>query len=159
MKFKILINNMDINRNLYVRVKHDDILLLTISPKDFHKNKDLLYKTILGNVIDTEFVSFTQTNDEVSLFISKSLLNSKEKEFYKVTKDQPKYFSLQFYNNKSGINYTGIVYKISEIFSDINIPIIYVNSYDNNYILIEMRFKEHAIQKVIENPDFIFVES
>lgn len=149
----------EIDNNLYVKIEYDDILLLKIPSDEFHEHKHLLYKTILGKLSEKEFVSFTQTKKEVSLFISKSLLNEDELEFYDVKKDQPLYSGFRFYTANHGIYHIGVVNKISNIFIGINIPILYVNSYGNNYILIESRFKELAIQRVMDVPNFVFVEN
>ena len=46
------------------------------------------------------------------------------------------YKVLQFHEGCSGIDHIGIVQKLSMIFSKNGIPIVYVNSFSNNFVLI-----------------------
>ena len=147
---------------LYVENKHDDILLYTIPLKILQKLKEKLSECLFSNNNENDFISYIKTQDECSLFISKNLLHSyfseSEKELINYLKEQKKYISFKFYEKNTGISQVGIVNKISEVFSEINIPIIYVNSYENNYILMESYYKEHAINTLLQYDDFKFIE-
>ena len=47
------------------------------------------------------------------------------------------YRVIQIHEGCSGIDHIGIVSEISSLFADINISILYINTYNNNFILIK----------------------
>jgi hypothetical protein len=56
-----------------------------------------------------------------------------------------KYHIIQIMNTQDIINDTGIVAKISDIFSKSNISILYLTTLENNFILFEEDFYDEAI--------------
>jgi len=82
----------------------------------------------------SEFISFTQHEKEISIFVS-----SKFDDYFKnlpVTKMEDEYRVLKVYQTNHGIEELGIVAQFAKIFMDMEIPILYVNSFSNNYILL-----------------------
>ena len=55
------------------------------------------------------------------------------------------YHIIQIMNTQDIINDTGIVAKISDIFSKSNISILYLTTLENNFILFEEDFYDEAI--------------
>ena len=49
------------------------------------------------------------------------------------------------------INDVGVVREISDFFNTINIPIIYINSFNNNYILIDSEYLPTFEKTLIEH--------
>lgn len=119
----------------YFKTLNFNVLLIKIY-KNYYKHNflDLMNLILLKN----KFCSFTKTDDEISLIVDeKSFLNI---DLHKgINKLCTKYKIIQFYEEGSGIQHIGIVKKISSLFSKSNIPILYVNSYNNNYVLIELK--------------------
>ena len=86
-----------------------------------------------------KFISYTVSENEISLFIDEELINDHLmiiNNTIGIYQDTRKYSILQIYENCSGISHIGIVAKISKLFSKNKIPIIYINTYNNNFILI-----------------------
>jgi len=46
------------------------------------------------------------------------------------------YQALRVYQNDHGINELGVVSKLAKFFSDAEVSILYVNSFNNNFILV-----------------------
>ncbi len=92
---------------------------------------------IMGYLIpilyNSNFFNVSQDNTELSLFVSSkvdlSLLSF-------LNCDNEEYNIIKINQNYHQINDVGVVSEISKFFSSINIPILYVNSFNNNYILI-----------------------
>ena len=55
------------------------------------------------------------------------------------------YKIIQIHENISGIDNIGTVSEISSLFTDINISILYVNTYNNNFILVKKSDYDRAI--------------
>lgn len=62
------------------------------------------------------------------------------------------YHVFSIHEDCPGINHVGIVYFLSGLFTKVNIPILYVNTYSSNLIFISDEYKEKAIQIMSENP-------
>ena len=91
-----------------------------------------------------KFITYTKTESEFSIILDEQciLTNFSVEELSIINIDQSTYLVLQiFEDNENGINHVGIVSRLSKIFSDNNIPILYINSYNNNYILVSDIYK------------------
>jgi hypothetical protein len=44
---------------------------------------------------------------------------------------------IQIHENSSGMDHVGIINRISGILTKNNIPILYINTFNNNYILVK----------------------
>lgn len=95
-------------------------------------------KEIIGHIIPLlytdSFFNISHDGDELSLFIPSTFDVSNIKCLY----SQASEFSVIKVNQDSHqINDVGVVREISDFFNTLNIPIIYINSFNNNYILID----------------------
>jgi hypothetical protein len=122
--------------NFSIEVHPETINICFVNKHSFH------YKCILGFLFDcntNEFFSITNSRDEFSIFIPKRVALTLQKEFGSNINIEPEdYTCLKiFYTDQiDGVTDTGVVCSISDVFSKHNIPILYVNSFNNNFILI-----------------------
>ena len=98
-----------------------------------------IFKLFLDN--RTSFISYTKSGDEVSIIIDRHSLDISELGHIGAINIEPTIYKvLQIFENYSGIDHIGIVSKLSKIFFENNIPILYINSYNYNYILYPTLF-------------------
>ena len=128
-------------KDFYVNILPNEVVILNMNIlKRYHLLQPILELTLLNTKSD-HFFSLTSTEDELSLVTDSSLLKTLrsadklvEIEDYNALKDS--YRILQFHEGMSGISHTGVVEYLSKLFSKENIPIIYINTYNNNFILV-----------------------
>lgn len=99
----------------------------------------------------TPFYSLTSHNDEISLIIDSNYV----KYFENISHINiiNNYKIIKIYNDVHGIDEVGIVCDIFASFVDKHIPILYINSHSNNYILFEIKDLlkvEETIHKLFE---------
>jgi hypothetical protein len=94
------------------------------------------------------FFSLTINNPEISLIVNWTLSpyftllpNATIIDTYRIAK---------IYEDQELLTHIGIVKSISSIFSDNNIPILYINSYGNNYVLFEDQYLDR-VNNVIDD--------
>jgi hypothetical protein len=113
---------------------------------------------ILGHLIpflyEDSFLSFTQHGEEISIFISskhKDLFNKIPTviKMFNENNDLQEYNVLKLYQINHQISELGIVSQFSNAFKEMEIPIIYVNSFSNNFILIPKE-ELHKLEGLIE---------
>lgn len=140
------INNMDnithtdSNFNLYAI---NNIVALVRIPKNL---KDMYMKNIVELLFykDNKFVTFSECQDEISIILDQSLITPFENNYdVQIMKD---FKVMQIYEDQHGINHIGIVNKISGIFTQNNIPILYINTFNNNFILTSSNDYDKAIK-------------
>lgn len=109
------------------------VRIFMVNKKDRKKVLELLLKLITSDG-DT-FYNINEGDDEVSIVADVSMDKYIKKlpcvyypDIYRV---------IQIHQGKSGIDHIGIVSEISSLFADINISILYINTYNNNFILIK----------------------
>lgn len=109
-----------------------------------------LIQHIFYNKYENPFISFTETSDETSLFV--------DQEFFDSVHNLPNNYSrkdnyrlLQIHENDHGIDHIGIVAKIATTFAKNDISILYVNSYNNNFILLEDKDYKKALSLIAVN--------
>lgn len=125
-----------------------DILFLDYKLKIFCAKElddsDLLNLTKLLINNSCKFITYTKSVSEVSIIIEESYLKNFSD---KVVVDPVDYNILQIYENTSGCGHIGIVSHISNLFSQNSIPILYLNTFNNNYILYpsELNYKIRTI--------------
>lgn len=85
-----------------------------------------------------KFVSLTRIMDEYSLIIDESLFleNFNSSEHKLMVIDEKEYQIIQIYEENNGIDDIGVVNSISKMFTDANISILYINSFNNNFIVV-----------------------
>lgn len=139
--------HVKINKNIKVK-------LYSLTIEQYQNFFTKMIKILENNNI---FYSITkeQSNNSISLFIQecdelKELDNTnKENNIYNI-------FSIYTYDNQ--INNCGIVHNISNIFTKYNIPIIYINTFFENLILVNENDFEKAflgLQLLVDEDNII----
>ncbi len=124
--------------NFYLELLHDTVYLYQF---DLSYKKNIL-SALLPVLLNDSFFSMTQSEKEFSLFISSKLtdvineLDQYNRQFKCINHIVDEYSVLRIYQDTHNINEHGVVHKLSKLFYEKSIPILYVNSYSNNYILI-----------------------
>jgi len=124
--------------NFYLELLDDTVYLYSF---DISYKKSIL-ASLLPILLNDKFFSMTQSEKEFSLFISSKLtdviseLNNYSDFLIRINRVIDEYSVLRIYQDTHNINEHGIVFRLSKIFYEKNIPILYVNSYSNNYVLI-----------------------
>lgn len=122
-------------------VKLDYIVKILCIPENLEKGMLLSILKVLINNKST-FITYTKSDNETSLILdSDSLKDFSEEELELVVIDRYDYRILQIFEDSTGTDHIGIVAHLSKIFADNKIPILYINSYNNNYILYPDIFK------------------
>lgn len=123
-----------------------DIILISQNYNNYKITHGLMKALFFS---ECEFVSFTKSNDELSIFMDKKSFDEnilpivnkdsfcKEYELFRV---------LKIYNVYCGIDEIGVVKNISSFFSDNDISILYINSKNHNYILIKKKDFDNVIK-------------
>lgn len=114
--------------------------------KDEYKN--IIEKYKLYN--DEDILCRTILEDEVTFYYF--LKNSQNDNHYihyifsKICVSDPRQYTvINIYEDIPGIDHVGIIYNISRLFLEKNIPILYVNTYGHNLIIISEEYISIAI--------------
>ncbi len=120
--------------------------------------KNIILKYNIFDIDDILCQTFLQ--DEITLYYkynSESIDNSTNNMIFSkiCTSDNRLYTVINIYEDIPGIDHVGIIYKISKLFLEKNIPILYVNTYGHNLILVSEEHIKNAIDtlKIIGNID------
>lgn len=128
--------------NYILEINDYRVKILMVNKKEKHKMLPLILKCIISD--ENIFYNINEGDTELSFVI--------DIRFEEFTKKLPCvyypdiYRVIQIHENGSGIDHIGIVSEISSLFTDINISILYINTYNNNFILI----KENDYKKGID---------
>ena len=119
--------------NFVVKEHPNKVRIMMVNKKEKDKVMSLLVHCMCSD--DNIFYNINEGDNELSLII-----DTKMEEYYK--KINCVYFPdlyrvIQVHENCSGIEHIGIVSEISSLFTDINVSIMYVNTYNNNFILVK----------------------
>jgi hypothetical protein len=133
-------------KKLYLELLPNDISLYYI---DINYKKDILFSLIQYLIPKKDlFLSLTINEKEISI-ICDSYIDQ-----YFETQDiitKKNYKCIKIYDDCDNIQQIGIVKKISTILTNIKIPILYINSFNNNFIILENPHIEIAIQELQKN--------
>jgi hypothetical protein len=88
-------------------------------------------------------------NNESSLLISSNSVNAEFLSFF-LRNDIEVYQCLQITNTTEYLNESGLVNRISYIFSQQNVPILYITTLTSNFVLFEEQFTEQ-VNQIIQN--------
>jgi ACT domain len=101
--------------------------------------KDILCQTILDNEI-TIFLHIRGDNEATRVVFQSICVT-----------DPRSYYAIDIHEDIPGIDHIGIIYQISKRFVDKEIPILYINTYGHNLILVSDEYivKAMEILKVI----------
>lgn len=122
-------------------IKLEYIVKILYIPDNLEKSMLFsILKVLINN--KSRFITYTKTDNETSLIIdNNSLEDFSGEELALINIDSYDYSILQIFEDCAGTDQVGIVAGISKIFADNQIPILYINSYNNNYILYPTTFK------------------
>lgn len=133
-------------KDFYVNILPNEVTIINLNNlKRSELLQPILELTMMSSKVakaETHFFSLTSTEDELSLVTDKDLLltlkrNGKLSDIDDYNTTNKTYRVLQFHEGMSGVSHTGIVEYLSRLFSVQSIAIIYINTYNNNFILIE----------------------
>ena len=148
---------MDKKYNFNVELLDDIVTILSINKKNSKKYLQELLELTLMNKNKSNFFTITNSENELSIICSWELFDKIKTDFddYDYNRFHNKYNIYQFHEGGTGLEHTGIVEKLSNIFSTKHIPIIYINSFNNNFILIEEKYKHKSIE-ILKNLKIMF---
>lgn len=112
----------------------------------YHILKDVIFND------DINFFSLTFNTDEISLFVDERFVPNIKDINYTIDKN---YRVIRVYDYNDGIQNVGIVSKLSSLLSSSDIPLLYVNSYNNNYILLKEDYLDKA-KEILSKTGFVF---
>ena len=127
MSLHQLLHDNDFNLD----VLDDVICLYTLHPRQ----KQAVLGYLLPILLSDDFFSITQSTDEVSLMVSNKYQHEMSR-LCNLSSMPDSYQALRVYQTSHGINELGVVSKLAKFFSDSGISILYVNSFNNNFILV-----------------------
>ena len=127
MSLHQLLHDNDFNLD----VLDDVICLYTLHPR----KKQAVLGYLLPILLSDDFFSITQSTDEVSLMVSNKYQHEMSR-LCNLSSMPDSYQALRVYQTSHGINELGVVSKLAKFFSDSGISILYVNSFNNNFILV-----------------------
>lgn len=109
-----------------------DLNLIGSSDQMFHLTQILFYKkpTFFHIHIDSE-------NNEKSLLLSENVFCN---EFLSLFQNTKLYYCYQITNTMEYIDESGLVNMVSSLFSDRNVPILYITTLRSNFVLFETKY-------------------
>ena len=140
-------------QDFYFEVVDTKVMLMCINIEN--KNQVLPYVlqlmyTTQSNNTDTRFFCITQGATELSMFIPEQVaLNVLQQLSGYISSFSEKYTVLRVFQDTHMIEESGVVTQISKFFAERNIPILYVNSFNNNYVLVR-ETDQHVLDEFIE---------
>ena len=143
----------------HLEVLNEPICLLFFNKREYTRVTYMLMKEVIFQ--DTyKFFSFTVCDDEISVFLDQNIvdrfINKNDHTYQYPNAVDRDYRAIRVYDSIDGVSHIGIVSKISTILATCNIPILYVNSYNNNYILVPDSELERAKKCLTETSTIIF---
>jgi len=128
--------------NIIAKKLSYDLKIIMVNKQHKDSLKDIIKECIFSNS-DT-FYNINEGDDEFSLVIDKKLEPLYKNKNKHINEDPDIYKVIQIHQNRSGINNIGIVTQISTLFTDINIPILYFNTYKYNFVVVKKNDYEKA---------------
>lgn len=152
---------MDDPPSFYVKILDCRIKLINIMKYELDKFMFHILEPLFYSKHKNRFISFTQSNSEISLFIDTDSISEKFAELLRSNNivsvmSTCNYRVLQIYEQESGIDHIGIINNISYILTAHNIPILYVNSYNNNFVVIEEKYFADGLL-ILKRENFAFM--
>ncbi len=113
-----------------------DEFSIILDYKFYNITKDILCQTFLENEITFYTYIFENDNDNsLTHHVFSKLCSS----------DQRIYNAIDIHEDVPGIDHIGIIYNISKFFSENNIPILYLNTFGHNIILVSDEHMSNAL--------------
>ena len=119
---------------------------------NLYNDEDVLCKTILEDEVTFYyFLKYYENNDNNNDYKNDDNKNNENHYIHHIlskicVSDPRKYTVINIYEDVPGIDHVGIIYNISRLFLEKNIPILYINTYGHNLVIISEEFLENAIE-------------
>ena len=127
-----------------VEILEEKVKLYTCSREEY---KNIILKYKLYNIDD--ILCHTQLKDEVTIYYIVKNTEENKTNNYILSKlcvsDQRLYNVINVYEDIPGIDHVGIIYNISKLFLEKNIPILYINTFGHNIILVSEENMSNAV--------------
>ncbi len=127
-----------------VEILEEKVKLYTCSREEY---KNIILKYKLYNIDD--ILCHTQLKDEVTIYYIVKNNEENKTNNYILSKlcvsDQRLYNVINVYEDIPGIDHVGIIYNISKLFLEKNIPILYINTFGHNIILVSDENMSNAV--------------
>ena len=140
-----------IEKKYRARLHNYSVIIMRITKS----KKNLVFEPFCRCLLDNTdiFYSITESDNELSFIIDSDM------EYYfsdidDILRIESNYRVIQIYEGCPGVNHIGIVSEISSFFSDIGISILYINTFNNNFILVKEDDLDKSIE-ALEKIDFI----
>ena len=107
---------------------------------NLYNDEDVLCKTILEDEVTFYYTlkidkDDSKNNHYIHYILSKICVS-----------DPRQYTVINIYEDIPGIDHVGIIYNISRLFLEKNIPILYINTYGHNLIIISEEHLNNALE-------------
>jgi hypothetical protein len=137
--------------------EHEDLVKLSyFNSENFKSNYMAIHELIQESYKNNYLFFFNFSNQEVSIFFNNKLNNiTNNMTNISIHNDNYRILELHYISNKDGIEDIGIVNIITSILSKNNISILYINSFNNNYILLKENDYSNALEILIKQ-DIIY---
>lgn len=135
---------------MQIKIVNKPYKLFSINLQNVDKCIWDLIKTIFVHKCEKDFVNLSYTKEEFSLILPESYLKNLKNLISYFNIYPNTYNILQFYENYENIKHTSIFNKLSSFFEKEDISIFYINSYNNNYILLPSKDTTQVIKKLKE---------
>ena len=120
----------------------------------YYDKKVKLYKSRYP-IYSPHILSYSNIDNEITIY--KYIADDDELfELASISKDHQIYHLFNIHEDSPGIDHIGIVNYISGLFTKQNIPILYINTYSYNLILVQESFIEKALLILQNNKSIIF---
>jgi len=107
-----------------------------ISKYSLYNEEDILCKTMLEDEVTFYYnLKDHKDNSYVHYVLSKICVS-----------DTRQYTVINIFEDLPGIDHVGIIYNISRLFLKENIPILYINTYGHNLILVSEEYLNRALE-------------
>eukprot|EP01095_Lingulamoeba_sp_RSL-Kostka_P000685 TRINITY_DN10969_c0_g1_i1.p1 TRINITY_DN10969_c0_g1~~TRINITY_DN10969_c0_g1_i1.p1 ORF type:complete len:139 (+),score=36.38 TRINITY_DN10969_c0_g1_i1:49-465(+) len=123
--------------------KYGTVLGAYINRDKFNDSAKLSLISILMDVKDDLF-ALVNSDDEVTIIFEEKHFNKINKESIQLSGVQ-EYFAFRLLESNNFIDESGVVKKVSTLLAEDSIPILYMTTFNNNYVLVQIEYKERAI--------------
>jgi hypothetical protein len=135
-------------------IMEEPVILVSIDKAKAIASMHLIIK-LLYYSDDDNFTSLTVSDDELSLITSEKKFNENCDKVFESKGDFrvyiTKYYVFKIYQHGEDVGKVGIVSKLSKIMAENGVPILYITTFNNDYILVEHDKKEEAKKCLLAN--------
>jgi len=117
--------------------------IVVISIKDANPNDTLNIIKVMLNEDQNKLFSITRSHDEFTIIMDKSLDCFTDNYFYREI-----YIGYVLLDTGSFMEESGLLKKISTHFAQFEIPILYITTVNNNYLLVPKKYEEKTDQLI-----------